>query len=218
MVFCAFFNAFLPFFTPSPPVLQSPRRCTAKPAPSAPQRLRRCTAKKQNAKPRPETKVSRYHSAYHLKKVITQRLSTAMPCPAAAGNRAGRRRALRPLTHRTLSEKRFTQAVVTVIAALFQCFYLLYPHAARLSTDCAPLSRRSRRPRAYPADIPAHAPKSVSRKSPGGSFRAQARCFHTGIQRYLPVILFLLFFISCGVPLATIRPPAFPPPGPISMI
>ena len=71
----------MPFFTPSPPVLQRLRRCTAKPAPSAPQRLRRCTAKKQNAKPRPETKVSRYHSAYHLKKVITQRLSIRR-CPA----------------------------------------------------------------------------------------------------------------------------------------
>ena len=218
MVFCAFFNAFLPFFTPSPPVLQRLRRCTAKPAPSAPQRLRRCTAKKQNAKPRPETKVSRYHSAYHLKKVITQRLFTAMPCPAAAGNRAGRRRALRPLTHRTLSEKRFAQAVVTVIAALFQCFCLLYPHAARLSTDCAPLSRRSRRRPYLPPIFPPPPTNPQAAIAPAGSFRAQARCFHTGIQRYLPVILFLLFFISCGVPLATIRPPAFPPPGPISMI
>ena len=211
MVFCAFFNAFLPVSTPLPPVLQSPRR-QARKARAV------CTAKKQNAKPRPETKVSRYHSAYHLKKVITQRLFTAMPCPTAAGDRAGRRRALRPLTHRTLSEKRFAQAVVTVIAALFQCFCLLYPHAARLSTDCAPLSRRSRRRPYLPPISPPPPTNPQAAKAPTGLFGCKYAAFRTGIQRYLPVILFLLFFISCGVPLATIRPPAFPPPGPISMI
>ena len=209
-----FFARFLTLFCR----FQRPCRLCCKGCAAVLQRLRRCTAKKQNAKPRPETKVSRYHSAYHLKKVITQRLFTAMPCPAAAGNRAGRRRALRSLTHRTLSEKRFAQAVVTVIAAFISM--LLFIISARrpiVNGLCAFIAPQPP-PTLFAADIPAHAPKSVSRKNPGGSFRAQARCFHTGIQRYLPVILFLLFFISCGVPLATIRPPAFPPPGPISMI
>lgn len=210
MVFCAFFNAFLPFFTPSPPVLQRLRRCTAKAAPLY------CKKTKRETSPRDEGFA--VPLCLSPKKVITQRLFTAMPCPAAAGNRAGRRHALRPFTRRTLSEKRFAQAVVTVIAALFQCFCLLYPHAARLSTDCAPLSRRSRRRPYLPPIFPPPPTNPQAAIAPAGSFRAQARCFHTGIQRYLPVILFLLFFISCGVPLATIRPPAFPPPGPISMI
>ena len=36
-------------------------------------------------------------------------------------------------------------------------------------------------------------------------------------QRNWPVMLSRFILISCGVPLATIRPPASPPPGPISM-
>ena len=35
--------------------------------------------------------------------------------------------------------------------------------------------------------------------------------------KYLPVILSSLLCISCGVPHATILPPASPPPGPMSM-
>lgn len=150
--------------------------------------------------------------------MITQRLSTAMPCPAAAGNRAGRRRALRPFTHRTLSEKRFAQAVVTVIAAIISM--LLFIISARrpvvngLCAFIAPqkpsagLSRRYSRP-GIRLPMP---------RKPRRGFSKANTLFRTNIQRYLPVILFLLFFISCGVPLATIRPPAFPPPGPISII
>ena len=42
----------------------------------------------------------------------------------------------------------------------------------------------------------------------------------TGLNFYknFPVILSGVFMISSGVPAATIRPPASPPPGPMSMI
>ena len=165
MVFCAFFNAFLPFSAPFSPAPLSPRRqalkalaaCAAKTAPLSPKSPRRLHRKKTKRETSPRDEGFAVPLCLSPKKVITQRLFTAMPCPAAAGNRAGRRRALRPLTRRTLSEKRFTQAVVTVIAAFISM--LLFIISARrpivngLCAFIAPqpptagLSRRYSRPR-----------------------------------------------------------------------
>lgn len=56
-----------------------------------------------------------------------------------------------------------------------------------------------------------------SRFVSGSAGKKRADGKKTACHRYLPVILMPLFFISCGVPHATICPPASPPPGPMSI-
>ena len=63
-------------------------------------------------------------------------------------------------------------------------------------------------------------PRHTSRSTlQNGSNRRRRPSFSAGLRRhrYLPVILLSFSLISCGVPLATIRPPASPPPGPMSI-
>ena len=63
-------------------------------------------------------------------------------------------------------------------------------------------------------------PRHISRSTlQNGSNRRRRPSFSAGLRRhrYLPVILLSFSLISCGVPLATIRPPASPPPGPMSI-
>ena len=50
------------------------------------------------------------------------------------------------------------------------------------------------------------------------SLSLQHSDFASRHDKYSPVMLFLFSLISCGVPLAMLRPPASPPPGPMSMM